>query len=163
MSETLATILEDDVMWHMHAHGSGDRHFPAKDMFEEEKALAVLLAHDVAFVNSFWWEKDLPERIRNSISVNVACNDVFAWGCSDAEGLPHEEIESVYRMWRKDPSWGSAVWCMLQRKQMPQKPVEDIIRKAGIWDLDSLKLGPNTQEAELKAWLAEAFGASANP
>ena len=46
-------------------------------------------------------------------------------------------------MWKKDPKWGAAVWCMIQRNKMPQKLVEDKIRKDGIWDLDSLNLQSN--------------------
>jgi len=36
---------------------------------------------------------------------------------------------------------------MKRRNQMPQKPVEDIIRKIGKWDLDFLQIGANTQDA----------------
>jgi len=41
---------------------------------------------------------------------------------------------------------GPAVWCIQQRKQMPQRPVEDRIRAGGIWDLDSMGLLPNRRE-----------------
>lgn len=127
--------------------------------FEEEKALALLLIDEIVFLNSYWWEDKWPEEARKVTSINVNCNDVFAWGCADAESLPHDQIEPLYRMWRKDPAWGAAIWCMIQRKQMPQKPVEDLIRKAGIWDLDTLGLGTNTMDAKVSAMFAE-LGAS---
>jgi len=115
-------------------------------MFEENRALSELLHEQVVFLNSYWWEKELPEHIQGSITVSVQCSDVFAWACADAESLPYDQIERLWRMWKKDEHWGAAVWCMLRRKQMPQKPVEEKIRSAGIWDLDSLNLDDNTQD-----------------
>ncbi|OJY66474.1 hypothetical protein [Rhizobium sp. 60-20] len=122
-------------------------------VFEKDRALAELLHKEVIFLNSFWWEKELPERIQESINVLVQCSDIFAWACADAEPLPYAEIERLWRMWKTDQHWGPAVWCMLRRKQMPQKPVEAAIRKAGIWDLDSLNLEDNTQDE----WAQEQF------
>lgn len=123
-------------------------------IFEDEKALAHLLINDVVFANDHWWEKEWPEKARKETSLNVNCNDVFAWGCADAETMLHDDIENLYRMWRKDPEWGAAVWCMIRRNQMPQKPVEKIVREAGIWDLDALKLGENTLDGEVSAFFA---------
>jgi hypothetical protein len=125
-------------------------------IFNEERALAHLLLNDVIFLNDHWWENQWPEKAKKISSLNVNCNDVFAWGCSDAEEMPHAELQKLYDMWLKDPEWGAAVWCMVQRNQMPQKPVEDRIRKAGIWDLDALGIEPNTMDAEILA----AFGAN---
>jgi len=130
----------------------GDR--PPEDIFEKDPALAVLLAHEVVFLNDHWWENDWPDRAKEAASLNVACNDVFAWGCSDAERLPYSEIEALYGHWEKDREWGAAVWCMKRRNQMPQKPVEDRIRKAGIWDLDAMGLGPNTLDAEVSRFVS---------
>lgn len=163
MSDIKWTIEPTDIEWEMDWTNSkkngnaADK--PDKEMiFEEEAALAHLLLNEQVFVNSHWWKfskggsdeggkwKAVPredatwtEEESKMISFNVICNDVFAWGCSDAETLPYDEIKSLYRMWRKDPAWGSAVWCMIQRKEMPQRPVEKRIREAGIWDLDLLK------------------------
>ena len=41
-------------------------------------------------------------------------------------------------MWWKDRSWGRAVWCLIARREMPQEPVEVVIRRERIWDLDAL-------------------------
>jgi hypothetical protein len=108
--------------------------------FNEELAIAVLLIEEVLFCNDHWWMKDWPDEAKDRTSLNVNCNDVFAWGCSDAETLPHSQLENLWHMWRKDPEWGPAIWCMQQRRKMPQKPVEDRIKKAGIWDLKSMNL-----------------------
>lgn len=107
--------------------------------FVEEQALALMLANEVIFLNDHQWEKEWPETARKTTSLNVGCNDVFAWGCADAEELPYREIENLYKLWRKEPYWGAAMWCMIQRKQMPQRPVEKYIRATGIWDLDAFQ------------------------
>lgn len=177
MSEIKWNIEPDDVEWEMDwGDKVNSRGVSGKQMiFEKGMALAQLLLNEVVFTNSYWWKHEKlgdwskeehrfaaapdpearwtkEESRLTSLSVN--CNDVFAWGCSDSESLPYAEIENLWRMWRKDPSWGSAIWCMVQRNQMPQKPVEDILRKAGIWDLDKLGLGKNTMDDECKAYLA---------
>lgn len=165
MSEIKWTLEPRNIEWDMD-WGNDPTKFNGKVghelIFEEEAALAHLLMNEVVFLNSHWWEKEWPEAARKQTSINVNCNDVFAWGCADAESMLHDDIENLYRMWRKDPEWGSAVWCMIRRNQMPQKPVEKRIRDAGIWDLDSLKLGENTQEAEVQAFF-EALRASSFP
>lgn len=127
-------------------------------IFEEEIALAHLLINEVIFLNSFWSkspkhdpESGWSEEESKYTCLYVLCNDVFAWGCADAEDLPYDELRNLYEMWLKDPSWGPAVWCIKQRNSMPQKPVEDHINAAGIWDLKSLSLAPNTLDAEITA------------
>jgi hypothetical protein len=120
-------------------------------VFNPEEALALLLINDVVFLNNNWWKEEWTKEERDEISINVICNDVFAWGCADCERLPFKELKTLYEMWKKDPGWGSSVWCMIQRKEMPQKPLEKIIRKEGIWDLDSLGLEKNFTDEEVTA------------
>lgn len=139
----LARLTEDSVIYTMREIDLGTKIIPAHEVFEVEMALAVLLANEVVFINSPWWREDLPEADRKLIQVFVNCNDVFAWGAADAEELPLGEIETLYRMWLKDSAWGPAVWCIIQRGYMPQKPVENAIKKAGIWNLEDYKLLSN--------------------
>ena len=126
-----------------------------KVIFSDEEALALLLMNDVIFVNDHWYEKDWPSEAQRTTSLCVNCNDVFAWGCADAENIHVSELASLYAMFKKDPAWGSAIWCMVKRKEMPQKPVEKAIRAMGIWDLDALGLAINTTDAEVTALMAE--------
>lgn len=105
--------------------------------FSEEMALsAMLLAHAV-FLNSNWWATEWPEDAKKTVSINVNTNDIFAWGCADAETITHKEIEEVYRYWVKG-GCGTAVWAIIRNREMPQRPVEKAIREAGVWDLDAL-------------------------
>lgn len=91
--------------------------------FRQERALALMLMNGEAVIAD------------GKLCVN--CSDVFVWGSSDEEILPLDEIEAAYRLWRERP-WGAQIWCLIKRKQMPQEPVEEAMRKAG-WDMDSLK------------------------
>lgn len=120
-----------------------DQKGEARIDFEPELALAALLMNEVIFLNDHWWHKNLPDNVRKMFSVNVNCNDVFAWGCADAEECTYGELQEVYDHWHKDPSWGGAVWCIKKRGEMPQRPVEKRITDGGIWDLSSMMLKPN--------------------
>jgi len=122
--------------------------------FEAGLALAALLRSEVVSVNARWWREDLSEKDRASTCVFVDCSDVFAWACGDAEELPYAEIENVYRMWRKDPKWGPAVWCCIRRNEMPQPPVLAAIAGEGLWDLAAMPLGPNVTDEKVAAFFA---------
>lgn len=139
-------ITEGHAIWTMRWDGlnpDGTRRHPDKpdseEIFEDARGLALLLANEVVHLNTNHWRSDWPRDARETVYLGVDCSDVFAWGCSDSESAVHKDIEDVYRHWLKDPRWGPAVWCMIRRGQMPQRPVEKRIREAGIWDLDALK------------------------
>jgi hypothetical protein len=128
--------------WSVYKDEEGNRKYPDKEdtfEFEDEKALALLLLNDVVFLNNNWWRKDWPKDAKKMISINVNCNDVFAWGCADAEGINYSDLEDLWDHFEKDPISGPTIWCIKKRKEMPQRPVEKKIREAGIWDLDKIK------------------------
>ena len=148
------TIADDDVYWTMH-WGSQFPEKPATEvMFEDSKALARLLAEEVIFLNSHWWEKDWPERAQKVASLNVNCNDIFAWACADAEEIAYDEIRGLYDLWMADRTWGATKWCAIKRRQQPQPPVIAAMKKAGAWDACMDALGANTQDAEVQAMFA---------
>jgi hypothetical protein len=158
MTETKDAIEPDDIEWVMPWSKYGGKQDGSKAdelIFEEEYALAHMLINEVVFLNSHWWRfkslgtwNDETKRYdfepktdarwtkeeSELISVSVNCNDIFAWGCADAEDLPYAEIENLYRLWRADPAWGVAKWCAIRRKLQPQGPVIDAMKKAGSWD-----------------------------
>jgi hypothetical protein len=104
-----------------------------EDSWEEiESKVCHLLAEGVLLLSDGWWKKDWP---KGNITVHVNCNDVFAWGCADSEDVTFSEINQLYSMWKKDPIWGSAIWCIKKRNQPPQEPVKQEIMEAGIWCL----------------------------
>lgn len=144
-------IADDDVYWTM----TWGKKYPDKPeterMFEDDKALARLLAEGVVFLNSHWWEEDWPERAKKITSLNVNCNDIFAWGCADAEEMEYDELQGLYDLWFADRTWGAAKWCASKRKQQPQPPVIASMKKAGVWDASMEALAANTQDAEVQA------------
>ena len=115
-----------------------DNNNETKSLFQVEEALAALLLNGAVFLNSNWWEDTWPDAAKKTVALCVNTNDVFIWGCADAECITYDEIEEVYRYWVKDPSWGTAIWAIIRNKELPQKPVADRIREAAIWDLDRL-------------------------
>lgn len=88
------------------------------------KALAALLAtNTVEFYNNHLW---------------VDCSDVFVWGMGDEEELDiDKQLPELMDYFIQDTSWGSAIWCCIQRKSRPQAPVEEKIREAG-FDFDKI-------------------------
>jgi len=155
------SISDEDVEWTM---TWGKDKYPDKpeteQVFENDKALAHLLINDVVMLNSYWWKRRgddtrWTEDESKAIAVAVVCNDVFAWACADAEPLPYDEIETLYKAWRFDPDYGVIKWCCAQRNQKPQKPLEDMMRNAGAWDEVMDKLGDNTMDADVKAMLRQ--------
>lgn len=141
------TIKPESIEWEMDWSGTnpdGSRKHPGmpeKEMqFEQEGALALLLNNGVVFVNSHHWYKEWPEAARKATSINVNCNDIFAWGCADAEEITmdDDELKDLYHMVIAEPVWGAALWCMKKRREMPQDPVAEHMRKAGV-DLDAFQ------------------------
>ncbi len=136
--------VEDGKLCPIYQFGEDDPEFAS------EEALAVLLMDRVVFLNAHHWREDWPEDAKKTTSIFVNSSDVFVWGCADAEELPFSELESLYKHYSKDKSWGSAVWCIKQIGRMPQRPVYEAIQKEGIWDLDTMELKPSIDD-EIKA------------
>lgn len=105
---------------------------------QTDAALAMLLLNEIVFTNEHHWRKEWPEDARRTTSMHVDCSDVFAWGCADGEDMTRRDVAEVFRYWEKDRRWGPAVWCMIRRRERPQRPVAKRITEAGVWDLDAL-------------------------
>lgn len=147
------TIEPRRVRWIMDWSGKtpdGQRRYPDKPekepQFEQEPALALLLLNEVIFLNSNWWEHCWPEGAKKTTALCVDCSDVFMWGCADAETITLDELEELFGWWEKDEQWGAAVWCMIKRREMPQRPVEDRIRQRGMIDLDAVQAEHNLRK-----------------
>lgn len=139
------------VMWEMTYH---DGH--KEIIFEENLALAALLMQGKITLNSHWWKKEWPDIAKETFSINVNCDDVFAWGCSDAQELDYEELQTLWEYHIKDPRWGCEVWCMTKRGYLPQSPVYNDIQQEGIWNLDNMNLKNNpTTEYQLNNQIGE--------
>lgn len=120
----------------------------------EEKALEILLRDNILFSNEREFLNPDGTKGGSTVILYVNCNDVFAWACADAEDLPHDEIGNLYKMHKANKRWGATIWCILRRKQKPQKPMEDLMKKDGVWTEGLEKLNENTQDEETQALFA---------
>ncbi len=109
---------------------------PARVLFQEGEALAHLLINSVVFINGKAWN----DGIVDAIKVLVICNDTFGYACADCEDLSIDQIEPLWRIWRKDPTWGPTAWCVARRKERPIGPVERGLGERG-YDVEALLRG----------------------
>ena len=128
-----------------------------KEYCDEELAVSILLREQVLFIGfsrDFSYSPikfgDIYKDGGHSIVVSVNCGDIFAWGCSDAEHLPYDEIPKLYKMFVADSKWGSTKWCCVRRNEQPQQPIKDSMIKDGSWDDAMEKLKENNQTAYFK-------------
>lgn len=112
--------------------------------FDENAALAVLFANDILFLNSFVRGG---VRDEDAAQIYVLCNDVFAWGMADLEPMSLGDLEGVYKAYATNEWYGVTRWCCIHRNLKPQEPVEEGMRKAGVWDdvLEALPEGEYRQ------------------
>jgi hypothetical protein len=114
-----------------------------KEVCNKEVCVAQLLKDGILFVSGRelkWTEhyKD-GDMECSTICLMVNCNDLFAWGTADCEGLPYREIGPLWKAWKSGP-WGVTRWCCVRRNEQPQGPVKRRMIAEGHWDetLESL-------------------------
>lgn len=116
-----------------------------------EAMLAKLLDDDILFANERNYICPIsaaltPEnQVREAtIVLFVRCNDVFAWGCADAEPLTTEDVPNLFEECEKDPKFGMEKWVCKKRNEKPQKPYADMIKEKGCWN-DEMESLPENQ------------------
>ena len=117
--------------------------------FDKDNALAFLLINDVIFTNNHWWEKEWTEEAKKTTSLNVNCNDIFAWACADSEEINVNEIEELYKLYRENAEYGQFIWCIKKRNMLPQYPIYELIQNETNWDLNKMGLDKNYDNYEL--------------
>lgn len=140
-------IKPSEIEWEMDwtaLRSDGSRMYPDKSdkemMFESQHALALLLMNEVIRINSQHWKKDWPEDARKATYLGVDCSDIFMWGCSDSEEINVDELKDLYHLFIDEnlKGWGPTIWCLSKRREMPQGPIEEVMRDVGI-DMDAIK------------------------
>lgn len=113
--------------------------FADQDDFDAELMLSLLLEDGALFASAKPYLEG-KEVQGPTIVLFVNCNDVFVWGCADAEPLPYDQIPKLYKMVVEDSTWGASKWCCIQRNQKPQKPVVEAMKANNSWNdiLESL-------------------------
>lgn len=110
---------------------------------EYDDILAYFLYHNIIFLNTHWFKEDWPAEAQKTIILYVNCNDVFAWGCADAEEIKLNQLKELWKYYKKDRNYGAIVWCIKQANILPQKPMYDLIQKESKFNLDEMNLKPN--------------------
>lgn len=124
--------------------------------FDEDEAIVQLLSEGILFTNFFDYShgRDKNDKVQingRSIVLFVNCNDVFAWGCSDAEDIRDIlELKQLYNLCVEYPKWGSAIWCCLKRKMKPQAAVESKMKDMGEWPEELYGLQENSYNKYLR-------------
>lgn len=90
------------------------------------------------------------EKSPKTITLMVLCNDVFAWGCADAEEVTSEELPVLFEMYQADRVNGPVKWVCKKRNQKPQKPVADMLKEEKSWD-DSMESLPDNEYDKMLA------------
>jgi hypothetical protein len=113
----------------------------ALEIHEPEWLIGHLLLNDVLFLNTNWSEKDWPEEARNGVLLLVICNDCFG-PCADCERIQLGQIETLYRLWQRDPIYGPIAWVIAKRKERPwaHKKIGERMTDRG-WDVEALVRG----------------------
>jgi hypothetical protein len=110
-----------------------------------DQALALLICEEIVVPLA---ARTSGEESKSVPGLYVMCNDVFFWGCADAEPLPllgfgdaqEEAFWDLYKKVRLKGFWGSVEWCCMRRGMRPQAPVMRDMKAAGYWNkhLESL-------------------------
>lgn len=106
------------------------------DFMEGHNKCAMQITKDVITISDYVKKHKHKDLIKNallkeyiSVSIDdkevkffVNCNDVFYWGCSDAEDIEPEEIPDLLECYKQTNDYGDMLWCCRKRKMRPQKP-----------------------------------------
>ena len=119
-------------------------------IFCPEQALSQLLSEEILFAN--YREIILDgKKCGHTCVLFVNCNDIFAWGCADAEDIPNEEaLEKLYNYCVKYPVWGASIWCCMQRKTKPQAAAVNRMKEAKEWPIELDELEENWYDKRMR-------------
>lgn len=104
-----------------------------------DQEIATILRHSVkhGYYDDLFWHGDAGPFFKSSnqdtpIYASVNCNDLFYWGCAEAETVWPEDLPDIERAIADakacdDPSdhgeiFGTSLWCCRKRATRPQKP-----------------------------------------
>ena len=119
-----------------------------KDAYLDEEILAYLLFKGIVFVNSRKYVNidDNQTVMPSTTIIFVNCNDIWAWGCADAEEVTKKELPVLCRMYMGDKRWGVLKWACRKRGMRPQFPIRRDMKELGVWSEMMESLEPNYDE-----------------
>jgi hypothetical protein len=108
----------------------------------EESMLAWLLDEGYVFISSAKHVCHMTGKVEDeTLTIFLNCNDVFAWGYADAEGITYKELPELFDMVMMDKKHGATKWVCKKRGMKPQKPIREGMERDGAWgeELDRLE------------------------
>lgn len=122
-----------------------------KKVPNEESMLARLLDDDVLFCNSRKYLCADDKTVRDeTIVLFILANDVFVWGCADAEDITTEELPQLFDLHVANPKCGSIQWCCIKRNEKPQEPIVEYLKENGGWNETLESLPENRYDTYLR-------------
>ncbi len=104
------------------------------EYFDDETALALLLASDVIFANSRKYFCPVRKELQSeTIVLFVNCNDTFNHA-GDAEPITLNELPDLFRMFMKDKYDGVIKWVCKKRNLKPLQKIIKIMKEEGNWE-----------------------------
>lgn len=105
--------------------------------FDENLALACLLATDVCFLNNCKYGDEY------TTCIFVNANDIFvpaadAESITQSDGDPDSEIIQLYKYWKEDPIYGPIKWLSIKRNCQPRGTIIKEMKRRKMWD-DKMK------------------------
>lgn len=85
----------------------------------KEELLKFASIHDIQ--NEIYWTEDL--------EFAILCNDVFFWGCADAEEITEDDLELLKDSVNDAGDFGTLLFCARKRKMRPQGAMYECIDK----------------------------------
>jgi hypothetical protein len=122
---------------------------------DESKAAAILLDSGDIFMMTKEFIGWNTSKYKAAV-LFVNCNDVFAWACADCEeitendGEEPSEIIELYKCYKQSSKWGGTRWVCIKRKEKPQDPIVEAMKKDGQWDEVMENLPPNYYWTKIK-------------
>lgn len=102
-------------------------------VFDQDLAIARLIAEGVLILNTHWWEETWPKEAQETVSLGVDCSDFFSPASADAEEILYSEIQELYDLWAENTFWGPLKWCAVRRNARPMPSVVKDMLEAGVW------------------------------
>lgn len=65
-------------------------------------------------------------------SLCLNANDLFVWGCADSEDIAKEDLAELVVI--AGQKHGISKWICKRRGEKPQKPIQEMMKKSGVWD-----------------------------
>lgn len=100
---------------------------------DESSMVAELLEKDILFLNSYKCIDAIGEVQSATMVLLLNCNDVFAWGCADAESVTLDELPVLFDMYEQNGECGPTQWVCIKRNEQPQLPVIDWLKEHNCW------------------------------